>query len=77
MSYADNRHTHWPNAENVIFGFKRASQRVNPSKSPFRKFDFKTILPLLVHGLEKVKNDLLKSAQDKSLLSQQFNEAEW
>ena len=34
-------------AENVIFGFKRTSKRVNPSKSPLRKFDPKTILSLL------------------------------
>ena len=41
-------HTHRPFAKNVIFGFRRSSKRVNPSKSPFRKFDPKTILSILI-----------------------------
>ena len=30
----------------MIFGFREASKRVNPSKSPLRKFNPKTILSL-------------------------------
>ena len=40
-------HTHRPNAKNVIFRIQGTSKRVNLSKSPFRKFDPKTILFLL------------------------------
>ena len=40
-------HTHRPFAKNVIFGFRRP-KRENPSKPPFRKFDPKTILSLLI-----------------------------
>ena len=40
-------HTHRPFAKNVIFGF-RGSKRVYPSKSPFLKFDSKTVLSLLI-----------------------------
>ena len=37
-----------PNAKNVIFGFRGASERVNPSKSLLQKFDPKAILSLLI-----------------------------
>ena len=38
------RHTHRPNAKNVIFRFGGMSKRGNPLKSPLRKFDSKTML---------------------------------
>ena len=41
-------HTHRPFAKNVIFGFRGPQNHVNPSKSPFRKYDPKTILSLLI-----------------------------
>ena len=40
--------THRPNVKYVIFGFRGPDKRVNPSKSPFRKFDPITILFLLI-----------------------------
>ena len=42
-------------AKNVIFRIQRASKRVNPSKSPFRKFDPKIIFFLIIDGYEKEK----------------------
>ena len=41
-------HIHRPFAKNVIFRIQETSKRVNPSKSPFPKFDPKTILFLLI-----------------------------
>ena len=43
-----HRHTHKSTAENMIFWIKETSKRVNPSKFPFRKFDPKAILSLLM-----------------------------
>ena len=39
---------HRPTIKNVIFRLRGISKRVNPSKSPLRKFDPKTILSLLI-----------------------------
>ena len=42
-----------PTAKNEIFRNQVTSKRVNPSKSPFRKFDAKTILSLPYVGKRK------------------------
>ena len=50
-------HTHTrrerASAKNMIFGFRRPQKRVNPSKSPFRKFDREAVLSLPCMGKEK------------------------
>ena len=49
LSYTDNRHTDThTKSKKWDFQIQGASKRVNPSKSPFRKFDPKTILSLLI-----------------------------
>ena len=66
LSYVDQRHadrdTHRdihirrPNAKKWDFRIQGTSKRVNPSKSPFRKFDLKTIHSLRI-GKRKLKVD--------------------